>query len=290
MNSLRILTIVVAYNGLKWMDSCLGSLRRSEYPTDVMLIDNCSTDGGPDYVKEHFPEVNLVLSETNLGFGQANNVGLKYALEHDYDYVYLLNQDAWVLPDTLGKMVQAMCAHSEYGVLSPVQMTASMEKPDVSFAEKCLKRPMQNYKSGEIYAVPFVMAAHWMISRKCLEEVGGFSPVFYHYGEDDNYLHRVKFKGFKVGFLASVYAVHDREDRKLTKEFRMRRKYIMAMDRVSDPSNCLWCRLIYQPLEMIMWGVRCGSYDLFRYIPELIRQYPKLVDSRRESMKSRAFL
>ena len=102
MMPVRILTIVVTYNGLKWMDSCLESLRRSECPTDVMLIDNCSTDGTPDYVKEHFPEVNLVQSDANLGFGQANNVGLKYALEHCYDYVYLLNQDAWVMPDTLG--------------------------------------------------------------------------------------------------------------------------------------------------------------------------------------------
>ena len=288
MMPVRILTIVVTYNGLKWMDSCLESLRRSECPTDVMLIDNCSTDGTPDYVKEHFPEVNLVQSDANLGFGQANNVGLKYALEHGYDYVYLLNQDAWVMPDTLGRMVEAMSANPQYGVLSPVQMTASMDKPDAGFAEKCLKN--LDYKSGDIYPVPFVMAAHWMISRKCLEDVGGFSPVFYHYGEDDNYLRRVEFKGFKVGFLAGVYAVHDRENRMLTKEFRMRRKYIMALDRVSNPSNCIWLRLVYQPLEMVLWSLRWLSCDVLSYIPKLLKAYPELIKARRESMNPSAFL
>ena len=290
MMSARILTIIVTYNGLRWIDSCLGSLRRSELPSDVILIDNCSTDGTVDYVREHFPEVRLVHSDKNLGFGQANNIGMRYALKQGYDYVYLLNQDAWVMPDTLGSMVDAMRANPEYGVLSPVQMTASMDRPDAGFSQKCLKGSLQNYKSGDIYPVPFVMAAHWMISRNCLEAVGGFSPVFYHYGEDDNYLHRVSYKGFKVGFLAGVFAVHDREDRKITKAFRMRRKYIIAMDNISDPSGCLWLRLVCQPLEMVLWSIRWLSYDVLCYIPKLLKAYPELVKARRESMNPRAFL
>ena len=286
----RVLTIIVTYNGLSWIDSCLGSLRRSEYPTDVYLVDNSSTDGTPEYVREHYPEVILHESSENLGFGKANNQGLKYALTNGYDYAYLLNQDAWVQPETLGHLVDAMESNQEYGVLSPVQMNASMQHPDAAFEEKCLKGPLSGYESGTVYQVPFVMAAHWMISRRALEEVGGFSPVFYHYGEDDNYLDRVKFKGMKVGFLAGTYAVHDRESRVLTKSFRMRRKYIMALSRISNPSNCLAFRLVYQPIEMLLWSLRWLSVDLLKYIPRLLGAYPELIRNRRESIKKGAFL
>lgn len=290
MSRPAILTVVITYNGMKWVDACLGSLRCSIMPTDVFVVDNCSTDGTPEYVRAHFPEVVLVQSDGNLGFGRANNVGLKYALEHGYDYVYLLNQDARVMPDTLGRLMEAMASQPEYGVLSPVQMVAAMDKPDAGFAEKCLKFPVDAYQDGHIYEVPFVMAAHWMISRECIEAVGGFSPVFYHYGEDDNYLDRVRFKGFKVGFVAGVHAVHDREERTLTRAFRMRRKYIMALARVSDPSNHLWLRLIYQPVEMLMWSLRWFSADVLGYIPKLIACYPDLIRRRRESFNRRAFL
>ena len=52
----RILTIVVTYNGMKWLDRCLGSVALSKEPSDVFVVDNCSTDGTPEYISEHFGE------------------------------------------------------------------------------------------------------------------------------------------------------------------------------------------------------------------------------------------
>ena len=290
MSAYKILTVIVTYNGMRWVDDCLGSLNGSKTPTDVLVVDNRSTDGTPEHIEEAYPQVMLHRSEENLGFGKANNVGLKYALDNGYDYVYLLNQDAWLMPDTLGTLVEAMQRHPEYGVLSPMQMKASMEGPDAGFADKCLKGSPGDYVSGQIYDVPFVMAAHWMISRECLERTGGFSPAFYHYGEDDNYLDRVRFKGFKIGFLAGTYAVHDREMRLLTKQFRMKRKYIIAVSKVSNPSNCLVLRLLWQPVEMLLWSIRWFSWDVLKYIPKLIGRYPELKEFRSESFNDRAFL
>ena len=101
----RILVIVVTWNSARWLDWCLGSLRSSTVRVDALVVDNASTDGSADYIAQHFPEVELVRSEGTLGFGAANNIGLKLALERGYDYVYLLNSDAWLLPDTLEKML-----------------------------------------------------------------------------------------------------------------------------------------------------------------------------------------
>ncbi|MBR2608503.1 MAG: glycosyltransferase, partial [Bacteroidales bacterium] len=120
----RILVVVVTYNGMNWLDRCLGSIRTSNMPADVIVIDNGSKDGTCQYVPSAFPEVNFICTGENLGFGKANNIGFRYALEQEYDYVYLLNQDAWVFPDTFGVLAGAMDADDSLGILSPMQMAA----------------------------------------------------------------------------------------------------------------------------------------------------------------------
>lgn len=285
----RTLVVIVAYNGLKWIDRCLGSV--VSYPSELVtafVVDNGSTDGTVEYIRKAFPSVHLIEAEENLGFGRANNIGFRYALEHGYDYVYLLNQDAWVYPDTLGSLVQTMDRNPAYGVISPLQITASGDKLDPRFAKK-YPHKFSDTPSG-IVEVPFVMAAHWMISRTCLETVGAFSPAFKHYGEDDNYLHRTMWHGFKVGVLHSAKAVHDRELRSETKAFRMRLKCVASVVKVSNPLNCLAWRLILQPFELLGISIRYCSAEVFKYIFTLLSDYPRLVKIRRQSKSKGAFL
>ena len=100
---LNIYAVIVTYNGMKWVERCLDSLRQSTYPITPIVIDNLSTDGSKEYIPSHFPEVIWLPQEKNLGFGQGNNVGMRYALEHDADYVLLLNQDAYLHKDSIKK-------------------------------------------------------------------------------------------------------------------------------------------------------------------------------------------
>ncbi len=291
MNRMKsILVIVVTYNGMKWIDRCMESVVRCLLPVDVFVVDNGSTDGTVDHIREYYPSVKLHVSGENHGFGRANNIGFRYALEHGYDYVYLLNQDAWVLQNTFSKLVETMETNPEYGVLSPVQMTSSLDRPDPRFEAKCLSLPLDEYLSGVIIDVPFVMAAHWMISRRCLETVGGFSPVFSHYGEDDNWLHRAAYHGFKIGFLTGTFAVHDRENRPVTKDFRMRLKCVGSLVKISDPVRCLPVRFILQPFEMLAISIIYRSAYVMKQIMPMIRRYRELKTCRSQSMKKGAFL
>ena len=286
----RILVITVTYNAMKWVDRCFGSLRDSRHPVDVFVVDNGSSDGTAEYIRNHFPEVMLHCTGENYGFGKANNIGLEYALANGYDYAYLLNQDAWVFPDTFGRLLDAHDAHPEYGILSPVQMTASMERPDPRFKVKCLDKELSAYESGRIYDVDFVMAAHWLVSRRCLLSTGGFSPAFRHYGEDDNFIHRALWKGYKIGFLAGTYAVHDRELRSTPKHAAMRLKCVASVVKLSNPSYCLPFRLVMQPLELLAIAVRYMSSDVLKFIPSFVVSCPKMVKLRRESLEDGAFL
>ncbi len=91
-------------------------------------------------------------------------------------------------------------------------------------------------RKENIYEVSFVMAAHWLITKKCIETVGGFSPIFYHYGEDDNYINRTYYWKMKVGIVPSALAVHDRADSVWSeKKIEYSKEYLLPLIKASNP-------------------------------------------------------
>ena len=221
----KTFVIIVTYNGLQWYDRCFGSLRQSEIPLEIVVVDNASSDGSCDYLRQHFPEVVLLPQDKNLGFGQANNLGLRYALDHGADFVFLLNQDAWMEPATVKNLIQVYYNHPEYGILSPIHLTADKKhiEPlllqrivDHNTTDPMLVNDLYLGTMKEVYDTKYVNAAAWLLPRTTVEKVGGFDPVFFHYGEDDNYINRVLFHGMKIGICPNERVVHDmRLDRPL---------------------------------------------------------------------------
>lgn len=206
---------------MPWIDKCVRSLLNSQQRVDIIVIDNGSTDGTNSYVKQMYPAVHLIIASSNLGFGQANNIGFTYAIQHQADYVFLLNQDAWIDGDCIARLVQIHAIHGEYGILSPVHLNGSGSGFDrffldhlVKFSKKDSFSPVHpGPDSDKVMDTEFVNAAAWLISIDCLRKTGGFDPIFFHYGEDDNYAQRVLFWGYKIGVYPKAFIFHDREDR-----------------------------------------------------------------------------
>lgn len=279
----KVLAIIVTYNGMRWVERCLGSVRAAGL--DAVVIDNGSTDGTAEYIAEHFPEMQLVQPGSNLGFGAANNIGLRKALDGKYDFAYLLNQDAWLEADTVDKLLAT--ASPEYGILSPIQNDAK-GKIDRRFGKKCKKAV--GYFIDGVVEVRFVMAAHWLVSREAIEAVGGFSPAFKQYGEDDNWIHRARYFGYKVGVVPAAKAVHDRAERILSKEARMKLKCTATVAKLSNPCNCLAFRYIAEPCELLCMAVKNASLYPLKFIPALLGRYGELTRLRAESKRRGAFL
>lgn len=235
MKNNKVLVIIVTYNAMRWASQCFDSLLKSNQKIDVYIIDNGSSDGTQDFIKKSYPQFILVQSQDNLGFGAANNEGFKYAIDKDYDYVYLLNQDAWIFPDTIEKLIESSIENKKYGVLSPLQYAADMKALDKGFEKIYTKASLENEKT-RIIDVPFVMAAHWFLPIEVLKTVGGFSPTFFHYGEDLNFLHRVIFNGFKIGVDNTAKCVHDRFERKDSIEKQFYLKDVLNLVRLSNPN------------------------------------------------------
>lgn len=216
MEDLKVFVVVVAYKGRQWYDKCFSSLRESTIPVQTIVVDNASNDGTVEYIQEHYPEIHLIESKVNLGFGKGNNLGLRYAYEHGCDYVFLLNQDAWLEEsDVIGKLIALYQKYPEYGIISPMHVSPDKQSLNMmleSGSTIYTERILSDLYCGtvkEIYQTNYVNAAAWLLPRKTLSVLGGFDPLIFHYGEDDDYLNRARFHGIKVGLCLDARVVHD---------------------------------------------------------------------------------
>ena len=83
---------------------------------------------------------------------------------------------------------------------------------------------------------PFINAAFWFIPVRTLKRLGGFSPLFYHYGEDKDYVNRLHRHGLKVGYVPEAYGNHDRQSRPMTREVFFRTEYVYLLSEASLPA------------------------------------------------------
>ena len=232
---MRVFVVIVTYNGLNWLERCIGKLSTSTIPLEVLVIDNHSTDGTASFILGNYPHVDCTPLEKNLGFGQANNLGIAKALTQGADYVFLLNQDAWIQPNSIERLISVQEENKTFGILSPIHVNSDGSKLEYGFSqylsvERCSgfisDVYMDKNRLKEVYEILFVNAAAWLLSRECLEKVGGFDPIFFHYGEDNNFVNRVKFHGLKIGICPHSIIHHARDmQKKLATDHSMSNPY-----------------------------------------------------------------
>ena len=232
---MKVLVIIITYNFEPWINRCLGSLAQSDYPVDTIVLDNGSTDQTVHHLRINYPHIRLIENRANLGFGRANNIGMQIAMTEGYDFVFLMNQDAWVNKDTIGTLVNLCQKHPEYGILSPVHLTASEKTLDPGFASYSQIKGIAKLPSHkEIVPLSFVNAAFWMIPVSVLKKVGGFCPLFYHYGEDKDYVNRLHYHGYRIGYSPLAFGCHDREYRPLTHAGFLRTEYVYHLSEYAN--------------------------------------------------------
>lgn len=211
----KIFSIVVTFNGATIIEDCLSSLLKSNYPLEIIVVDNASTDDTPDIVNKH-PDIIFLPQEKNVGFGQANNIGIHYALDHGADFVFLLNQDAIITCDTIDILVRVAQGHPEMGIISPLHLNADGSEIDPNVVTYLMKwnpsilSDLYFNRNQVIYPIHFINAAAWLISADCVRKVGGFDDLFFMYGEDHDYINRALMSGFKIGIVPGSVIFHKR--------------------------------------------------------------------------------
>lgn len=231
----KVCTVIVTYNGARWIKQCLEHLLASTYATEIIIIDNHSTDDTLLLLEPYSAKITLIESNQNLGFGGGNNIGLKKALEMNAAFIFLLNQDAYAEASCIGSLVNNLKQSAAFGILSPLQLNSNASSLDGAFKKYVapfiptanldnIKSYRQQSTAREPVPVRFVNAAAWMIRREAVLKVGFFHPAFIHYGEDNHYASRMQYHGYKIGIDLNTAVVHDRTEEKPNDEKTWMRK------------------------------------------------------------------
>ncbi|WP_113922796.1 glycosyltransferase family 2 protein [Cognataquiflexum aquatile] len=245
----RIYCVIVTYNGMKWLPKTLSSIKASHYPLKTIIVDNGSTDVTCAFISEAFPEMHLIQSKTNLGFGKANNLGAKLAMEEGAEYIFLLNQDAYLDENTISRCLAGFGFGSKIGLVSPVHLNGKGEGLDFGF-QSCLTEglcpgfvsDMTLKRAKPFYPIYSVNAAAWLLDASIIKEIGLFSESFFHYGEDINFQQRLRFFGFQAILISGAFIRHDRDQRKgektkIGKAHEVKTNQMTILLNVNEPFN-----------------------------------------------------
>ena len=290
----KVLVIIVTYNAHNWIRQCLNSVDMEHY--DAFVVDNASSDDTLQILQTEYPEAIVRAMDKNLGFGQANNVGLRYALDNGYDYVFLLNQDAWLLPDTIEKLIIAQKQHPEYWVLSPLQMNTAQGGVEKQFGVYCKKNKIQ-LNLDVPQQVDFVNAALWLIPIECIKIVGGFNPIYPHYGEDVDFVQRIQYRHRNAGVVANVFAYHERvmgEDSQEKMQYRTKLSLMGILLDINHPFVVALFRLLLLGARKITKGIIFGDKvlvnNMLRTIVVILSDVDTILQYRKISILIGAYL
>lgn len=227
--SLKISIIIVNYNVRYFLEQCLHAVRKAAATLDVEVIitDNCSTDGSVDYLKEKFPETRFILNEKNVGFAKACNQGLSIATG---DLILFLNPDTIIAEDSLALSVRFFNDHPDCGALGVKMIDGSgkfLRESKRSFPSPLTalfklfglsalfprSRVFSKYHLGHLdndqdHEVDVLAGAYMMIRKKVLDKIGGFDETFFMYGEDVDLSFRIQKAGYKNYYFSGTTIIH----------------------------------------------------------------------------------
>lgn len=233
--------IFVNFNDNVHLGKSLLSLEKNAQDIDyeVIIVDNNSTDGSQEFIKNHFPSIKFICNEENLGFAKANNQGIR---ESKGEYILLLNTDTSINPGALRVLLQEMRGSSDIGGIGPALL---MEKDDyqvsfgrkINFFSELLQKSFLNtyYKmklkrDKREREVNWLSGACLLIKKSILKEVGLFDENFFLYFEDIDLCLRIRENGWRLVYLPQAEVFHSgggsTKSLRLTSRFHYRKSQL----------------------------------------------------------------
>lgn len=232
--------VIVNWNTCDYLQRCLETVFASEgdFSYTVVVVDNDSNDNSTPMVRETFPQAELIVSDENIGYPRANNLGLRHLGYHDQHqvdesaprYALLLNPDTELPPTALYEMVTFMDSRPDVGVAGPklILSDGSLDKACrrgfptllVSFYhysglaklfpkdERFGRYNMTFADEDEELEVDSVVGAYMQVRKEAIEKVGLLDGNFFMYGEDLDWAYRITQAGYKVWYYPKVIVHH----------------------------------------------------------------------------------
>ncbi len=255
-----ISVVVLNWNGLPVIESCLESILRQTYqPLEVIVVDNASEDGSPDLIRNRFPLVRLILNEKNLGFGGGNNLGIKASKGR---YIMILNNDTRLDLKCLEFLMQSLERDRRYGAGAPkilldhqnnlIDAAGIVVYPDgLSIGRGRMEQAEQYDEETEVFCAS---GCAGLFRREMIEEIGLYDEDFFAYAEDTDLGWRARLTGWKCIYnpQAVVYHLHSSS----TGTFSPFKAFLVERNRI-------WVALKNFPVPLLFAG---QAYTLWRYL------------------------
>lgn len=290
----KVAIILLNWNGLDFTVSCLHSLRSLDYlHVGILLVDNASGNGEGELIKKQFPEIELIQSQTNLGFAGGNNLGIRRALDLGYSHLMLLNNDTEVLPNFLSEMMPLFGKHPKLGVIQPLiywmkdrnQIWSAGGKWNSWLGRAITRLELQKGKDSKsgFRKLDWATGCCMLIKREAILQTGLLNEQFFAYFEDVEWSFRFKEKGFEIALVPQAVIYHEAgaSSKKKHNEgnlsprvfyFHVRNQFFLIRSQVNNLSKpfAFSYHLIRFGFWMGYFGIR-GRFQKFKSVARGIR-------------------
>lgn len=219
MANTGVAAVVVNWNGRDLLGPCLDSILASSWPDlSVIVVDNGSTDGSCELVRERYPGVTLLENRANLGYAAGANTGLSHARAAGAEYALLLNNDVEIAADAIAALTEEARRRPRAALLGP--MIYYQDEPDViwsaggavSYWTGAIRhlgiRERDTGQHATVRAVDYVTGCAVLVSLSAAEEIGPLDVSYFMYNEDTDWCVRAELAGYEVLFVPAARIWH----------------------------------------------------------------------------------
>lgn len=211
----KIATILVNYNGLSDTIECIKSIQKSKFACHIIIVDNASEGSDVKILCSDYPNITVIACSTNGGFSYGNNIGIKWAIEHNFDFVLLLNNDTVVDEDMILRLL-------EYADDTTITVPSMFyhSKPDMlcyggGFVNK-ITGSAKHKRINEIVEVDFMKPENCTFATGCcmllstyiIKKIGMLREDFFMYCEDTEFCIRAIKGGIKILYIPQAKLWH----------------------------------------------------------------------------------
>jgi GT2 family glycosyltransferase len=268
-------------------------MRTSYANFKVVVVDNLSTDGSLEIVREKFPQVELITNNENSGFADGNNIGISRALKEKADYIVLLNPDTKVQPNWLSAMIDVAEQDPSIGILGAVQLKYDSDDFNswtTSFAKAHLSALDRPDSAPAWIPMRWVEGSCFAVRRDVFESIGLLDTLYHTFYEEIDFCRRAAFNGYKIALVPRSRYHHYRgaiwkanPTTKREREKRMDRSHLIYS--LTDPQRSRLGNIghffVTLSLECASQLVRLRFYrlsDLAKLQSIILRTLPLILD------------
>ena len=212
--------VILTWNQKELVLECLESFLKSSYPhVHYIIVDNASTDDTAQVIRATYPDIELIVSPTNVGIAGGYNLGINAALASSAPYVLVTNNDVLVAPDMLANLVHLMEKEQNVGIVMPkifhyygdqsrLWCTGARWRRFPPSVKMMGTNSKDSQRWSKVQVLDYAPSCTLMIRAQALTKVGGFDEKFFFYNDDWDFSLRVRQAGYTILFHPNAILWH----------------------------------------------------------------------------------